>query len=92
MKTSLVLTSIATLILTIGSDVVISKSFPSKDEIFSHTQPKESAVHLVEADILGDIGDEFMTDCNAKTGKHPTCQELWAGLGKIVVDSPNGVY
>lgn len=92
MKRSLLSISATALILTLSSGVVISKNFPTQEEVHIQTQAKVGTTHLAQFDALGDIGDEFITDCNATdNGKHPTCQQLWTGLGKIAANSLDGV-
>lgn len=82
----------AALIFALSSGAVISKSFPAKHEAHPQIQTQVSTTHLAETDVLGDIGDEFMSECNGTgNGKHSTCEQLWTGLGKIAASSPDGV-
>lgn len=62
------------------------------DSQYAHPKTRISVAHLTSIDALGDIGDEFMSECQiTNTGKQPTCEQLWAGLGKIAANSPDGV-
>lgn len=90
MKISFASISIAAVVLALSSGLVISKNTPVKVE--THPKTRISVAHLTSIDALGDIGDEFMSECQiTNTGKQPTCEQLWAGLGKIAANSPDGV-